>query len=124
LIEDENKMMNNDESGLDEVFQSYRAACPEVDAGSQFMPALWQKIDSRRTFWWVFQGFARTAMAGCAALALLLLALNFAMPAQYNSPSSSYTDALIADHSAERTYYAESVVQQPGPAEAPQALHH
>lgn len=111
-------MTNKDESGLDELLHSYRAACPDVEPSAQFMPTLWQKIDSRRNFWWVFQGFARTAMAGCAALALLLLALNFATPQPSNS-LSSYTDALMADHSAERTYYAESVVQQPRPADVP-----
>ena len=76
------------------------------------MPTLWQKIEARRSFWWVFQAFARTAMAGCAALALLLLALNLVGP-QQGLPSPSYTDALVADHSAEKMYYAESVTRQP-----------
>jgi hypothetical protein len=101
------KMMNNDESGLDELFQKYRAACPDPEAGPLFMPTLWQKIEARTSFWSVFQGFARTAMAGCAALALLLLALNFT--AEKSSLLPSYPDALVADHSAEKTYYAESV---------------
>ena len=116
-------MTNNDESGLDELFQRYRTACPDLEASSLFMPTLWQKIDSRRNFWWVFQGFARTAMAGCAALALLLLALNLVVPSQ-SGASPSYTDALVADHSAERTYYAESVAQQMPSQDVPQALHH
>lgn len=105
-------MMNNDESGLDVLFQSYRNACPEVEASAGFMPSLWQRIEARHSFWSVFQGFARTAMAGCAALALLLLALNFVD--MENGPiSPSYTDALVADHSAEKTYYAETVVRHP-----------
>jgi hypothetical protein len=101
-------MINNGESGLDEIFQKYRAACPEVEASALFMPTLWQKIEARHSFWWVFQGFARTAMAGCAALALLLLALNLTSRHQVLL-SPSYTDALVADHSAEKTYYAESI---------------
>jgi hypothetical protein len=109
------KMMNNDESGLNELFQSYRAACPEVEASAVFMPRLWQKIELRHGFWPIFQGLARTAMAGCAALALLLLALNFAGPQQMTNLAPSYTDALVADHSAEKTYYAESVIRQPVP---------
>ncbi len=99
-------MMKNDEAGLDALFQNYRNACPDVEAGPLFMPTLWQKIEARHSFWSVFQGFARTAMAGCAALALLLLALNLVGTPQV---LPSYTDALVADHSAERTYYAESV---------------
>lgn len=103
--------MNNDESGLDSLLKSYRAACPDVEAGPLFMPTLWQKIEARHSFWWVFQGLARTAMAGCAALALLLLALNLVGTQGLRSPS--YTDALVADHSAERMYYAESVTRLP-----------
>jgi hypothetical protein len=105
-------MTNHEESGLDALFQNYRAACPDVEAGPQFMPTLWQKIDSRHGFWWVFQGLARTAMAGCAALALLLLALNL-VGTQQGLRSPSYTDALVADHSAERMYFAESVTPTP-----------
>jgi hypothetical protein len=107
------EMMKNDESGLDSLFQSYRAACPDVEPGALFMPTLWRKIEARHSFWWVFQGFARTAMAGSAALALLLLALNLVGTQQL--PTPSYTDALVADHSAEKMYYAESVTRQPVP---------
>jgi hypothetical protein len=108
------EMMNQDESGLNRLFQDYRSACPEVEPGPLFMPTLWQKIESRHSFWSVFQGFARTAMAGCAALALLMLALNL-VGTQSGLASPSYTDALVADHSAEKMYYAESVVT-PQPA--------
>ena len=117
-------MMNNDESELDELFQRYRSACPDVEAGALFMPSVWQKIEARRSFWSVFQGFARSAMAGCAALALLLLALNFVSPQQLNTNSPSYTDALVADHSVEKTYYAESVLRQPLTNDDPQTFEH
>jgi hypothetical protein len=101
-------MTTNDESGLNNLFQSYRAACPDVEASANFMPGLWQKIEARVGFWAIFQGFARTAMTACAALALLLLALNFALTPQ--APlAPSYTDALLADHTAEKTFYAETI---------------
>ncbi len=106
-------MMNNNESGLDQLFESYRQACPDVEAGPNFMPTLWQKIEARHSFWSVFQGLARTAMAGCAALAILLLALNFIGPQQISPLTPSYTDALVADHSAEKTYYAETIRRLP-----------
>lgn len=107
------EMIDQDESGLDQLLGRYRSACPEIEPGPQFMPKLWQKIDSRRSFWSVFDTLARSAMAGCAALALLLLALNLVNPQQIPISSPSYTDALVADHSAEKTYYAESVIRQP-----------
>ncbi len=104
-------MMNHDESGLDRLFSEYRAACPDVESSTNFMPTLWQKIDAKRSFWWTFQGFARTTMGACAVLALILLALNLTGVNQ-RLPSPSYTDALVADHSAEKTYYAENVRRQ------------
>jgi len=33
---------------LDRLLASYRQACPDVDAGPEFMPKLWQRIESRR----------------------------------------------------------------------------
>jgi hypothetical protein len=107
-----NEESGPDESRFDALLQDYRAACPDVEAGPLFMPTLWQKIEARHSFWWVFQGLARTAMAGCAALALLLLALNL-VGTQQSLRSPSYTDALVADHSAERMYFAESVTPIP-----------
>jgi hypothetical protein len=110
-------MMTNDEAGfteqlsqkLDNLFRSYRNACPDVEPGADFMPSLWQKIEARQGFWSVFQGFARTAMTACAALALILLALNYVTATTQSAPVPSYTDALMADHSAEKTYYAETI---------------
>ena len=117
------KMMNDNPDGLEDVFAKYRAACPDVEPSAQFMPGLWQKIEARHGFWWVFQGLARTAMAGCAALALLLLALN--LTGQNQPVSPSYADALVADHSAEKTYYAETVRPTPlADDDSPDGLSH
>src|SRR5579875_1549332 len=103
-------MMTNDDSRLDALFEAYRASCPDVEAGVGFMPGVWQKIEARHSFWFAFQHFARTAMTGCAALCLLLLVLNFVSASQSHfsltgSTDASYTDALLADHSAEKTFY-------------------
>lgn len=116
-------MTTNDESRLDALFASYRAACPDIAPSGDFMPGIWQKIESRYGFWFVFQRFARTAMTACAALCLLLLVLNVASPPQSSRPVASYTDALLADHSAERTYFTEAIPATPsgeGTAGTPQ----
>jgi len=100
--------MTNDDSELDGLFQEYRASCPEVEASANFMPNLWEKIESRRNFWFAFQRLARAAMAASTALCLLLLILNFiAVPQSHLAPT--YADALAADHTAEQTYYAEAI---------------
>jgi hypothetical protein len=111
----------NDDSRLDNLFQTYRASCPEVEASANFMPNLWQKIEARYNFWFIFQRFARPAMTGCAALCLLLLALNlFSVPQHLLAPS--YADALMADHTAEKTYYTEALRNSPAGEEIPAAF--
>jgi hypothetical protein len=97
----------SDDLQLDEFFKIYHAACPEVEPGRNFMPNLWKRIEARQNFWFVFQRFARTASAACGALCLLLLALNLYSSGQ--SISGSYMDALMADHTAEKTYYTEAI---------------
>ena len=117
-------MTTDDESQLDNLFQQYRLACPEVEPGINFMPAVWQKIESRYSFWFVFQRLARTATTGCAALCLILLVLNFASTAQSPRATATYTDALLADHSAEKTYYTEAIPATPVSGETQQTLQH
>ncbi len=87
------------------------------------MPGLWQKIEARHGFWYVFERLARTGMAAAAALCLLLLALNF-VSANQRAAFQSYTDALMADHTAEQTYYTEAIRSTPGVNEVPAALRH
>lgn len=113
--------MIDDESRLDEFFRKYRAACPEVEPGANFMPGIWQKIEARHNFWFIFQGLARTTAAASAALCLLLLVLNLVAAPAAHLPAPTYMDALIADHSAERLYYTEAIRSTPAePATAPQ----
>jgi len=114
-------MMINDESHLDQLFERYRASCPEIEPDSNFMPRLWQKIESRYSFWFVFQRLARTATTVCAGLCLVLLALNFSFSAQQHRATATYTDALLAEHSAEKTYYTEAISPSPVNEETPVA---
>ncbi|MBV8070147.1 MAG: hypothetical protein JO270_09605 [Acidobacteriaceae bacterium] len=101
--------MENDETRLDEFFQRYRAACPDIEPGPNFMPGVWQKIEARHNFWFVFGRLARTTAAASAALCLLLLLLNLVAPPQSRLSAFSYMDALMADHTAESLYYTEAI---------------
>jgi hypothetical protein len=101
----------NGDSKLDQLFQSYRAACPEVEPSTNFMPRLWQRIESRHSFGFIFQNLARTAVTVCAAVCLLLVFLNFVPPLREGAAvqTPNYTDVLMAEHNAENTYYTESI---------------
>lgn len=114
--------MSEDDSRLDGLFEAYRDACPEVEPRAQFMPELWQKIEARRSFWFVFQRDARAMVTASAALCLLLLALNFIGINASNSHifATTYTDALMADHTAEVTDYTEAIHVNPGPGDSGQ----
>jgi hypothetical protein len=70
---------------------------------------MWMKIEARRSFWFAFRRLAQTAMTACAALCLLLLVLNVYSASQVMTLAPSYTDALMADHTAEQTDYTEAI---------------
>jgi len=105
--------MIDDEHGLDNLFREYRASCPDFDADVNFMPHLWEKIDARRSFWALFQRFARTGTAASLALFLILVLLNATSEMRRPPVAPTYADALAADHTAESTYYAEAIRMQP-----------
>ncbi len=86
------------------------------------MPSVWQRIESRHSFRLVFQRLARPLMAGSAALVLLLLILNLVLNQHTRLTAPSYVDALLADHSAENTYYTEAIRETISPGEL--AIHH
>jgi hypothetical protein len=93
---------------LHDLLVRYRAACPEVEPGANFMPQLWEKIDQRGSLWFFFGRFGRHFTAAAAGLCLLLALLNLGERYSYSNVLS-YPDALVAAHSAERTYFAEGV---------------
>jgi hypothetical protein len=110
-------MIIEDDSRLDAVLAAYRAACPDVEPGPNFLPAIWQGIEARRSFWSVFQREARALVTACAAIFVVLLALNLFSGAQSRPMPPTYADALMADHSAEQTYYTEAIRGAGSPAE-------
>jgi hypothetical protein len=113
--------MTNDDRELDDLFQKYRASCPDIEASAGFMPNLWERIENRRGFWFAFQGLARTAMTASTALCLLFLILNF-LAGPRNLPT--YADALAADISTpEQTYYAEAIRSAANADQAPAPIH-
>ena len=116
--------MNNGDLELDRLFQAYRSACPDVEPSSDFMPGVWAKIESTRSFPIIFQRFARILVTASAGTCLLLAALNM-MPhraAEYSPAAyASYTDALSADKPVEPTYYSDST---PSPVRIPAGYTH
>jgi len=97
-----NQRMNGDDK-LDALFAEYREAFPDPEAGADFTPGLWRKIEARRTeTTWVFRRLAQICVAATVALTLLLSTV--LMPTPDNSEafySGTYVDVLAADHAAD-----------------------
>jgi hypothetical protein len=91
---------NDREARLNELFRDYRAACPVPDAGENFMPELWARINARgaSTNW-----FGRVAggLVAAATVASLILGT---MISTVDPPSAffdaTFVEALRADHAS------------------------
>jgi hypothetical protein len=86
---------------LDALWLEYREATPDIDAGPNFMPQLWQKIDARRVETTsVFRRLAQICVMASLALALVMSVV--LIPRGANDEvfySGTYVDALAAEHS-------------------------
>lgn len=86
---------------LDALWVEYREATPDPEAGPNFMPQLWQKIDARRVETTsVFRRIAKICVMATVALALVMTAV--LLPHNNNDEvfySGTYVDILAAEHS-------------------------
>jgi len=88
---------------LNALFTEYRNACPDLEASPNFMPSLWQKIESRRVETTsVFRRMAQACVMATVALTLIIVVL---IPRFQSEPvyTATYVDALDAAHSVELT---------------------
>jgi hypothetical protein len=88
---------SNDEQ-FDALLRAYREACPTPEAGPDFMPQLWHKIESRQTLGFTLRRFA-SAFVTAAVAASLALGVYMELPRTATpNPSyySSYVEVLAA----------------------------
>src|SRR5215467_6835099 len=85
---------------LNALFRAYGEACIAPEPSANFMPQLWQRIESRQTFSVFFRRVARgfVTAAVCASLAM---AVYMRLPRAANSYSSTYVEVLAASHNGE-----------------------
>ncbi len=86
---------------LDELFRAYRAACPDPEPGANFMPQLWQRIESRQTFSSFMIRMAGGFATAAVALTLLMAAYLYMPPSNGTVPSQTYVEALAASYAPE-----------------------
>ena len=102
--------MSEPRDALDELFGRYRAAIPDPDAGADFMPGLWRRIDARRSFAWKLRHYARgvvtVAAAACLAVGIFGLTSGSGPNPVY---TQTYVEALDAADTVETLAYADVV---------------
>jgi hypothetical protein len=80
---------------LDKLFAGYRAAMPDPEAGANFMPELWRKIEARQFFLVRWKKLTQVFVAAAAAICLLLgIVLQVPPAKQHVAVSGTYVDVL------------------------------
>jgi hypothetical protein len=96
-------MRDSSDQQFDLLLRAYREACPTPEPDPNFMPHLWQKIESRQTWGSTLRRIA-SALVTVAVAASLALGVYTALP-RTNAPNpsyySSYVEVLAADNTIE-----------------------
>jgi hypothetical protein len=80
------------EALLDAMFSAYRAACPNPDAGANFMPEMWARIEAREnSVKWV----GRIAKALIATAVAASVILGMISSGNQSSASNEFFDATF-----------------------------
>jgi L-amino acid N-acyltransferase YncA len=85
---------------LDRLLRAYRQACPDPEAGANFMPQLWAKIEARENSTNWFSRMARTLVTAALAASVILGLMMFGTSQSGQGFDGTYIDALMADHAS------------------------
>jgi hypothetical protein len=94
---------------LDALFASYGQACDAPEAGPDFMPRLWQKIEARRAASYSFGRWTRAFVTAAAAICILLGLLQTYLPSQPAFYSQTYIESLQEESRADAPSYFEAL---------------
>jgi len=98
-----------DEARLDAVLHMYRSACDPVEPSVNFMPRLWERIESRRKFSILLGRLTSGFVTASVVLTLGLVYLSVPERWQNRLPAVTYIEALEASHAADNLEYFEPV---------------
>ena len=101
-------MRGNDDERLDALFRAYREACPTPEPSANFMPNLWQRIESRQNFTFSFQRMANAFVTAAVALSIAL-GVYMSIPPSNASYPLSYLEALADANALDTPDYVAPV---------------
>lgn len=90
--------MDQAEHFIGEAWRNYRDTAAVPEAGANFMPELWRRIEAR-SFGFRVKRMSQVVVASTAILCALFMGL-MVLPGQ-SGPAETYVDALAATHPTE-----------------------
>ena len=113
-----NSMRGSDDQELDVLFRAYHDACPVPEAGANFMPNLWARIESRQRFTFSFRRMAN-ALTTAAVAASLALGIYMSIPRSSAFDNSRTYVEELADASTPDAVYLVNPATLDLPADRP-----
>lgn len=90
---------------IQSLFREYREALPDFDASPEFLPKMWQGIESQQkvtySFWRLASGFVTASVALSMACAFVLWTPPQASTGTTLNTNSTYVEVLAADSADE-----------------------
>jgi hypothetical protein len=111
-LQNQESKSNMDE--LSNLFAAYRASNPDPEASANFTPAIWKKIEAKRSSMRILRRFTEALVTVAALVTLIIGAVLIPRLQQSTVYSATYVDVLAAEHSPETMAYAEILHAEPG----------
>ena len=83
-----------EDNQLDALFRAYHNACPTPEPGANFMPQLWQRIESRQHHGFSFRRMANALVTAAVAATICLGVYTTMRHSDSAMYSESYVEAL------------------------------
>jgi hypothetical protein len=88
--------MDQFNSELSGLFAKYKAALPDLEAGANFMPELWRKIEARQSMLARVRKLTQVFVGAAAAVSLLFAMVEVVPFSSRPEVNATYVDVLAA----------------------------
>ena len=94
--------MDRFDGRLEQLFEDYKASVVVPEPGANFMPRLWEQIDSRRTFAFRLKKVTQVVVVASAFACLLMTGITVVSnSSDLRQPHATYVDVLAEVHPSE-----------------------
>jgi hypothetical protein len=90
---------NNREQRWDQLAAEYRAACPDMDGGADFMPGVWRRIEAKRSQVFAWTAMSRRVLAAAVAICCLFAVVMSSSLQSSLTVAGTYIETLDDDDS-------------------------